>query len=210
MDRRAATRTKKRLTCALVIDGSRVSGIVLDLSASGLFVQTSANPPPGAELGLELEIPGEAGRSILAVRVARKKVVPPRLKSVVQGGLGLQIERAPEAYFGYVAQLQSGEVEPASPAAEAAAAPTAQAKPADPRAARRDAAARLRARARRAAAPRPPAAAKQQRFRVRVSQIQGSRSRSVEVLAGSEEEARCEAMASVGEGWKILDCECLA
>jgi hypothetical protein len=42
---------------------------------------------------------------------------------------------------------------------------------------------------------------------VRVSQIGGSRSRSLEVSATSEEEARREAMAASGEGWKILACE---
>jgi len=197
----AAARTKKRLTCALVIDGSRMSGIVLDLSASGVFVQTSANPPPGAELGLEFEIPGALERSLLAVRVARKKVAPPRLRSVVQGGLGLQIVSAPEAYFGYVAQLQPAEAAAASPGVApppATAAPPAKAKPA-----RRSAALRV-------VPPRAAAAAKEKLFRVRVSQITGSRSRSLEVSATSEAEARREAMASAGEGWKILDCERVA
>jgi len=201
MGRRAAARTKKRLTCALVIDRSRLTGIVLDLSANGLFVQTSANPPAGSELGLELEIPGQPERTLLVVRVARKKVVPPRLRSVVQGGLGLQIVRAPEAYFGYVARLQSVEVAAASPSVApppATAAPAAKAKRA------------RRSGPRRVVPPRAPAAAKQERFRVRVSQISGSRSRSLEVSAASEEEARREAMASAGEGWKILACERVA
>jgi hypothetical protein len=45
---------------------------------------------------------------------------------------------------------------------------------------------------------------------VRVSQIGGSRSRSLEVDAASEEEARREAVVAVGEGWKILACERVA
>jgi hypothetical protein len=206
MSRRGASRTKKRLTCALVIGGSRLSGIVLDLSASGLFVQTSANPPPGAEIGLELEIPGEPERTLLVVRVVRKKVVPPRLRSVVHGGLGLRIERAPEAFFGFVAQLQCVEVAEEPPAvaavpAKASAAVTASARKASPD---------RRSGARRVVPPRAPAAAKGKRFRVRVSQISGSRSRSLEVTAASEEEARRKAMGSSGEGWKILACERVA
>jgi hypothetical protein len=40
-----------------------------------------------------------------------------------------------------------------------------------------------------------------------VSQIGGSRSRSLEVSAASEEEARREVMAASGKGWRILACE---
>jgi hypothetical protein len=204
---RSAERTKKRLACTLLIGGSRLAGIVLDVSASGLFVQTSANPPPGAELGVELEIPGEPQRPLLAVRVARKKVVPPRLKSVVQGGLGLQIENAPEPFFRYLAQLQAG-----AAASYAVAAPPAKVSPAvaapPAKASSAVAAPPVKASpAGRSGAPRPPAAAKEGRFRLRVSQIGGSRSRSLEVGAASEEEARREAMAAIGEGWKILACE---
>ena len=204
MSRRAATRTKKRLTCAVVIDGSRLSGIVLDLSANGLFVQTSANPPPGAELGLELELPGEPERTLLVVRVARKKLVPPRLRSVVHGGLGLRIKSAPEAYFGYVAQLQCAEVAEESPAVAAAPAKAPAAVTASPK----KASPGRRSGAHRVVPPRAPANGK--RFRVRVSQISGSRSRSLEVIAASEEEARRKAMGASGEGWKILACERVA
>jgi hypothetical protein len=182
-----------------VIEGSRLAGIVLDVSASGFFVQTSANPSPGTRLDLEIDIPGESQRSLVAVRVARRKVVPSRLKSVVHGGLGLQIESAPEPFFRYLAQLQAGEAAEASPAAAAPPAkpsPPVTAPPAKPSAAHRSGARR-----------RAPPAAPEERFRVRVSQVGGSRSRSLEVSAASAEEARREAMAAAGEGWKILGCE---
>jgi Tfp pilus assembly protein PilZ len=136
-----AERTRKRLACTLMVEDSRLAGIVLDISASGLFVQTSANPSPGTRLELEIEIPGESQRALLAVRVARRKVVPPRLKSVVHAGLGLQIENAPEAFFRYLAQLQAGEAAAASPAV---AAPPAKTPPA------------YRSGARRGAPRRPP------------------------------------------------------
>ena len=192
-DDRRAERSKKRLTCTLVIEGNRLSGIVLDISATGLFVQTSANPSPGAVLDLEIEIPGEPQRSVLVVRVARKKIAPPRLKSIVQGGLGLHIQNAPEAYFRFVAQLQAGEAPAASPAKPSS---TVKAPPAKKSPARRS-------------APRRPIL-EQERFRVRVSQIDGSRSRSLEVSAVSEQAARRQAMATSGEGWKILSCERVA
>jgi hypothetical protein len=196
---RRAERTKKRLACALVIEGSRSAGIVLDLSANGLFVQTSANPAPGAKLELEIEIPGEPGRSVLAVRVARRKIAPPRLKSIVQGGLGLQIENATEAYFRFVAQLQAAEAAGASPAVAAPPEKPPPAVKAPP----------ARKSSDRQSTPRRPILEKE-RFRVRVSQINGSRSRSLEVSAVSEQAARREVMAASGEGWKILACERVA
>ena len=181
---RRSQRTKKRLACTPVIGGHRTAGIVLDLSATGLFVQASANPPPGAKLDLEIDIPGESQRPLLAVRVARMKVVPPRLKSVVHGGVGLQIDSAPEAFFRYLTKLQPGEV---------AAAPPAKPLPARKSGARRSPSLRLRA------------VAKEEWFRVRASQAGSSRSRSLKVRAVSEEDARREAMAALGQGWEIHD-----
>jgi hypothetical protein len=46
-----------------------------------------------------------------------------------------------------------------------------------------------------------------QSYRVRVKQIQGPRSRSVDVTAGSEDEAREQALAELGEGWQVLVVE---
>jgi hypothetical protein len=211
-DEARAARTKKRLACALVIDGNRLAGIVLDLSSSGLFVQTSANPNPGTRLDVELEIPGEPERPRLAARVARKKVVPPRLKGVVHGGVGLKIESAPESFFRYLAQLQIGEAGGESPAEAAPAekAPASQ-KPAGPeKAPAPKKAAPTGKNATRGGAASASTGAKQERFRVRVSQIGGSRSRSLEISAASEDEARREAITKAGEGWKILACERVA
>jgi hypothetical protein len=138
--------------------------------------------------------------------VARRKVVPPRLKSVVHAGLGLQIQNAPESYFSFVAQLQPDEEGPAQPAQAAApkqaAPPVKSVPPAKKPDARRSSS--------RGASPSRPPAPKRERFRVRVSQIGGSRSRSLEVEATSEDEARREATAACGEGWKILACDRVA
>ena len=42
MERRRAERVKTRLTCVLIIGDRRHPGIVLDISETGLFIQTSA------------------------------------------------------------------------------------------------------------------------------------------------------------------------
>lgn len=102
MDKRSAPRHKRRMTCELRYDGRKASGIVLDLSSSGLFVQTSARPAPGTVLHLMLEARGDAPELDLRVRVARHRRTEPRLAALVPPGLGLQILDAPSAYFDLV------------------------------------------------------------------------------------------------------------
>ena len=58
MEKRRELRTKKRLSCTLDVAGERYPGIVLDVSPGGMFVQVRANPLPGAEVTIELTIPG--------------------------------------------------------------------------------------------------------------------------------------------------------
>ena len=106
MDKRAAPRHKRRMTCELRYDGRKASGIVLDVSSSGLFVQTSARPAPGAIFHLMLEARGDTPELDLRVRVARQRRTEPRLAALVPPGLGLQILDAPSAYFDLVENQQ--------------------------------------------------------------------------------------------------------
>ena len=106
MDNRAAPRHKRRMTCELRYDGRKARGIVLDLSSSGLFVQTSARPAPGTIFHLMLEARGDTPELDLRVRVARQRRTEPRLAALVPPGLGLQILDAPTAYFDLVEQQQ--------------------------------------------------------------------------------------------------------
>jgi hypothetical protein len=112
MDRRRNDRSKKRMGCTLWVEGARFSGIVLDMSASGLFVQSSANVVPGTPVQIELNgLPGKDS-IVLQAHVARRKVVPARLKSVAQGGVGVRIAQAPEAYYALLAKVQRLDDEP--------------------------------------------------------------------------------------------------
>ena len=83
MERRKVERLKQRLTCELVMGDRRHPGIVLDVSPTGLFVQTSASPPPGERVRVKLRCPGRAEVEVVA-SVARRYVVPRRLVSVAQ------------------------------------------------------------------------------------------------------------------------------
>lgn len=124
-NRRQASRSKRRLVCDLVAEEGRAAGIVLDVSASGLFVQTSATPSPGSRVDVELTLPGGEQPLCIHGRVARRRAVPARLRSVVQGGVGIAIDVAPEAFFRFVAELQSEKPEPSAAAKQ----PTASERP---------------------------------------------------------------------------------
>jgi hypothetical protein len=104
--RQRAERSKKRMGCGVWVEKSRHAGIVLDISATGLFIQTSASPQLGALISVELVVPGSAAPLRIEGRVARKKVVPPQLVTVAQGGVGVRIESAPEDYYTLLAQMQ--------------------------------------------------------------------------------------------------------
>jgi hypothetical protein len=190
---RGAERTKQRAACTLTLDGRRHNGFVLDLSQSGLFIQTSATPAPGQRLDIELVIRGET--LAMHVEVVRRKAVPAQLLTVAHGGIGVRILAAPELFY----QLLTTTRGPSTggtrraPGVERAAGSPPPARPAQPR--------RGPAPARAPVAPRVPAV----RFRVRVSARHGARSRTLQVEAADEAAARREVSEELGDDWKILE-----
>lgn len=114
-DNRRMPRTKKRLSCTVLVSNQSYTGIVLDVSATGIFVQTSAAPKPGEPVHVDLQMPG--GEILpLEATVARRRKVPARLKSIAQGGVGLCLDAPPEAYFSMIGDLQAPRSkEPAKP-----------------------------------------------------------------------------------------------
>lgn len=84
-------RTKRRITCELVIGDERHSAIVRDVSPAGLFVQTRARPKP--DTVVELVFAASADRPEIRVEagVARERSIPSGLQSEVPGGVGLEV-----------------------------------------------------------------------------------------------------------------------
>jgi Tfp pilus assembly protein PilZ len=181
MPGRVFERKKRRMPCNVSFEGQQHSGLVIDVSPGGLFIQTSAKAQPGDRLDLKLSLPGEAHKLPLQVEVVRKVVVHPRLIAVAHGGVGVRILNAPEAYYNFMETLgigaDTGEF---------------QAESSGTTASKEDAAAGARV---------------LQSYRVRVKQIQGPRSRILEVAAGSEEDARNQALAELSESWQVLQVE---
>lgn len=171
-ENRVAKRHRWRIACEVVSEGRSQRAIMLDLSETGVFVQTGTRLPPGAEVEVRVLLTDGAEPISLRAKVARNKQVPPQLTSVARGGVGLKILDAPAAYYETVAMLEGSDT-PRQPSASAAPQP-----------------ARIR-------------------FRVRVKQADGPRSRSVEILADSPDDARALALAKVGKGWEAVTADVL-
>ena len=214
---RRSDRIKRRVTCELLVDGRRYRGIVLDLSETGVFVQTEATPTPGAPLRLRFHAADGTAFEVEA-SVARRQVAPPQLATVVRGGLGLRVKTPPPAYFELLGQ-SAEEATTSSDARAMAAARRAQAGPAAapkpgaaatatrPPATRAAVVAPSRPAPRPAAAPPVPPPPAGDPYRVRVKQSDGPRSRTVEVCATCAEAAAKRALAGLGRGWEVLKVE---
>jgi hypothetical protein len=177
LDQRRGKRVKRRITCELVVDGKRQAGIVLDVSASGLFVQTAVTASVGKEVEVHLAATRTSPELTIRARVARGLRVPSQLLASAGGGLGLRVLDPPPAY----AQLVGGDEE-AVPSqgrsAPAAAAPQPK------------------------SSKRIPV---QRRFRVRLQATGSTRSRLITVQCPDAKTARTEACKIVGPGWDAVE-----
>ena len=94
MRTQAEPRYRKRVPCRVWVEKSSYSGMVLNLSRMGLFVQTSAGVSAGDSIELKF-----GSDDLLRARVVWQRRVPGALRTIVEGGIGLQIIGAPEAYY---------------------------------------------------------------------------------------------------------------
>ena len=88
---------------------SMYSGIVLDVSRTGLFVQTgAANSQMGDEVEVTLRRRGPEPSIALKAQVVWQRRVPPQFRTIAEGGLGLQIRYAPEPYYRLLLEAARG------------------------------------------------------------------------------------------------------
>lgn len=222
-------RVPKRLPCDVTVGGLRHTGLVLNVSPRGLFVQTTAEARPGTEVSIDLTPPNQQQPVEVRATVVWKRTVPRQMVSVARGGMGLRITEAPENYYSYLSGVIRGIAAPTPPASTAR--PQGTAKPIAK--ARAGASPLTGSNARPTSRPvakpiarpdakpiaRPsspfdlpapreamaPPVTKQLKFRVRVSQCSGSRSRYVDVTASSPTQASRKALKSIGDGWQVLE-----
>ncbi len=175
--KRAAKRFRRRMACELTADGRPQRAIVLDVSANGMFVQTSTRLLPGTPVDVQLRFDTNDEPMAIRARVVRHRSVPANLTSIAQGGVGLRILEAPPSFY----ERLRGEVEGATNTRTATAPAPLQAAP----------------------APAPSAP----RFRVQMKQTEGPRSRILDVAAETADAARAAALAQLGSGWEALGAE---
>jgi Tfp pilus assembly protein PilZ len=156
--------------------------MVLNVSRCGLFIQTSAGPSPGASVAIDLDVASQPDTLPIGARVVWRRVVAPHLRALSQGGIGVRIDSAPEAYYGFLAWV-AGEAPSARPSGGLET---------------------------REPAPESRSEAPKMEFRVRVKQAGGPRSRTLTLRCESLEEARTRALTIVGSDWVILEAECSA
>lgn len=106
MTRREFPRAKRRVNCDVSVEGARYKGVVLELSPKGFFIQTTANAQIGARLWVELRL-GVKDVVQVEATVANRRVTPARLATVTRGGLGCRLTAPSEAYYQYLASLNS-------------------------------------------------------------------------------------------------------
>jgi len=106
-NRRQFARLRHRIACELHYSGHKTSGMVLDVSARGLFVRMSTGTAP-KDVGTEIRVVVKTSNGEhfeLMTRLARAKVVRRELVSAADGGFGLEVTSAPEAFYELVQSL---------------------------------------------------------------------------------------------------------
>ena len=88
-ERRAAKRSRARLPVRLWNEKQQGLGHTLDVSRTGIFVETAAPLEIGTRLHFEIQHPD--GPFLGEAVVVRKKRVPPHLRTIVKPGVGLSL-----------------------------------------------------------------------------------------------------------------------
>jgi hypothetical protein len=105
-ERRTFTRLPYRIPCEFTHGGHRLAGIVTDVSARGVFIETSHRIPPRTELRLLLRDP--RGSYELVGRVQREKRSHRSARQVLSGGFGVSLDVIPEPFFRLLLELGLG------------------------------------------------------------------------------------------------------
>lgn len=116
MEKRRQQRSKRRLTCEVVVDGKSHAGIVRDHSPAGIFVQTRVHPPTHSVVEVVFRGEGEGEEIRVEAGVARERIGPGRLQASVPGGLGLELLDPPAELHELLASSLAASHEESGPA----------------------------------------------------------------------------------------------
>jgi hypothetical protein len=101
----AEPRYRKRLPCRVKVGGNAHEGWIVNLSRTGLFVQTAAGAGPGEMVEVAVQAPTASPDLVLRSQVVWQRSVPPQLRELM-GGIGVQIHQPPETYYSLVEAVE--------------------------------------------------------------------------------------------------------
>jgi len=104
-DKRVRTRYRRRYVVRFGRETTTCTGMILNLSTTGLFLASTSIYRPGNQLLLDFRVDGIPYTLEGVVRWARQ--APPRLVRQVPSGMGIEIISPPEAYLKLVTSLKS-------------------------------------------------------------------------------------------------------
>jgi hypothetical protein len=184
-----APRKKKRLSCEIVANGSRYSGISIDVSASGLFIQTNLKPSPGSMVEIRIQLPGIDKPVAMEARVARNKNVPPELLTIAHGGIGLALVQPGDRYLDFIAEMSPEHAESAAKVRS------------------KTSSARRGGGSGGAARTRGGVTTAVKRFRIHAVETASGKRNSFLATCETEQEASDETLKQLGDEWQVLFIE---
>ena len=98
LERRGGFRRREKLPCKLLIDGRSRAGMLRDLAAGGLFVETRDDVPPGADVIVAFQA-SEGQRFVLEALAPRQGQVSHSLAGLASRGCALRIQDPPRSYL---------------------------------------------------------------------------------------------------------------
>lgn|GEM_PF-3446231 len=104
-DQRQYRRHARRLSCGFRVAGSENRGFITNISARGFFIQARNHPEPGGEIVVTIEDKG-SDPIVVTGTVARMRKSHPSLSSIVQPGIGILVNTAPESYYQLILEFE--------------------------------------------------------------------------------------------------------
>jgi len=171
-------RVKKRLPCTLGHADRQQSGLILNLSQGGLFVQTNLPVEPGSLIDIGFRSPNGSEDIDLQGAVIWRRRVSSRMMGRTQSGMGVRLLGRPDAYTELMSSfLERGEPEPARDGPVATPEVDETVEP----------------------------ARKANEYIVRLALDGSPRTRRLVIISANPGSARVDALAEAGEGWSVLD-----
>jgi hypothetical protein len=185
-------RFKRRLPCNLAFQGRRDSGIVLNLSEGGLYVQTNLGARRGSIVDVAVQSPSGSQSIALQARVVWKRVKNSHVLGLDRSGLGLEIREPIHEYADLIQDIGGTGERGADACERSGTSPTRES--ATPSSEQHEVVESL-------ALPPTPA------YRVRLKLEGSPRTRTLRIHASSTAEALSQVASESGPGWEVIEID---